>query len=292
MQQIQTNPNLISYRVTLHEDVGDKLTIAFDCQAECDDHAAELAEKAYPGCEIISYLPFSDAIFSRADAIKAEYLASGCQSSDVDEALAKLSTECISIFENGTAAWRFLMEEPHEDDEAECPYSVGDEVYWNDPDAGLSSGYYWVTAIHGEIILINNNAGSEAEVFAHELGSAPVPAQRIRLVLDVSYQPNGVPIDVLRDHLTRMFERAIGDGILTGSTRAEVEKYSMEVKTISPIDVEEIADFMLHCIEGSRELDLGEIPKRLAKYGLMDPTDFAIDMQERIEMAKEEGQSW
>lgn len=54
------NPNLTSYRVMLHEEKGDKFTIAFDCQAEDDDHAVEQAQDAYPGCEIVSSLPFDD----------------------------------------------------------------------------------------------------------------------------------------------------------------------------------------------------------------------------------------
>lgn len=52
------NPTLTSYRVMLHEEKGDKFTIAFDCQAEDDDHAVEQAQDAYPGCEIVSSLPF------------------------------------------------------------------------------------------------------------------------------------------------------------------------------------------------------------------------------------------
>lgn len=51
---------LTSYRVMLHEDAGDKLQIAFDCQAEDADHAAEQAGKAYPGCEVISTTPFTE----------------------------------------------------------------------------------------------------------------------------------------------------------------------------------------------------------------------------------------
>ena len=54
------NPNLIPYRVMLHEEKGDKFQIAFDCQAVDDDHAVEQAENAYPGCEVESYLPFDD----------------------------------------------------------------------------------------------------------------------------------------------------------------------------------------------------------------------------------------
>ena len=63
---------------------------------------------------------------------------------------------------------------------------VGAEVYWTDPDDGFSSGYYKVVSLptmplgfftneevadfeEDAIILIKNEAGSEAEVFLHEL---------------------------------------------------------------------------------------------------------------------------
>ncbi len=57
-------------------------------------------------------------------------------------------------------------------------YAIGDEVFWNDPDQGIGSGIYKVVAIHTEsgkllypsdICILHNQAGSEAEVFAHEL---------------------------------------------------------------------------------------------------------------------------
>ena len=57
-QILSENPNLISYRVMLHEDIGDKFQIAFDCYAEDDDHAAEQAQNAYPCGEIITTTPF------------------------------------------------------------------------------------------------------------------------------------------------------------------------------------------------------------------------------------------
>ena len=58
---------------------------------------------------------------------------------------------------------------------------IGDEVYWNDPDEGFSSGYYRVHDIYSEsktaedsdtILFLKNEAGSEAEVFAHEIKGA------------------------------------------------------------------------------------------------------------------------
>ena len=42
------------YRVSLHEEKGDKFRQMFDCQAEDADHAEEQAVNAYPGCEIVN----------------------------------------------------------------------------------------------------------------------------------------------------------------------------------------------------------------------------------------------
>lgn len=56
--------------------------------------------------------------------------------------------------------------------------AVGDQVYWNDPDEGLSSGVYtvtWIGAREGEIqerdtvVAIKNEAGGEAEVLRSEV---------------------------------------------------------------------------------------------------------------------------
>ena len=61
--------------------------------------------------------------------------------------------------------------------------SVGDSVWWNDPDDGVSSGPYTVLKIHSEsgnvdfadtLIEIRNQEGTHAEVFSHEL--SPVPS--------------------------------------------------------------------------------------------------------------------
>ena len=45
---------LFDYRVTLHEEKGDKHFIVFDCQAEDIDHAEEQALDAYPEGEIFN----------------------------------------------------------------------------------------------------------------------------------------------------------------------------------------------------------------------------------------------
>jgi hypothetical protein len=51
--------NLTEYRVTLHEEKGDKHFIVFDCWAEDDDHAAEQAINAYPNGEVHGTVPKS-----------------------------------------------------------------------------------------------------------------------------------------------------------------------------------------------------------------------------------------
>lgn len=72
---LASNPNLISYRVMLHEDKGDKFQIVFDCYAEDDDHAAEQAQNAYPNGEILSTTPFvgnDDVIVEGGNSSKAK----------------------------------------------------------------------------------------------------------------------------------------------------------------------------------------------------------------------------
>ena len=47
----------------------------------------------------------------------------------------------------------------------------GDEVYWNDPDAGICSDHYVITMIEtrGEVIRIMDTKGRVLECFAKEL---------------------------------------------------------------------------------------------------------------------------
>jgi hypothetical protein len=45
---------LTKWRVTLHEEIGDKFTLVFDCLAEDEDHAAEQARNACPTGEVLN----------------------------------------------------------------------------------------------------------------------------------------------------------------------------------------------------------------------------------------------
>ena len=54
MGEIMNFAGLTEYRVSLHEDRGDKFILFFDCWAEDTDHAEEQALNAYPNGEIIN----------------------------------------------------------------------------------------------------------------------------------------------------------------------------------------------------------------------------------------------
>ena len=48
---------------------------------------------------------------------------------------------------------------------------------------------------------------------------------KVRLTLDVTYDLNGENATEMVGRLRRMCERAIGEGMLTGETDAEVDEY-------------------------------------------------------------------
>lgn len=109
----------------------------------------------------------------------------------------------------------------------------------------------------------------------------------IRLIVDVQYVPNGVSIEELRQRIQEMCQRAIGEGMLTGSLDAEVESWSAKTVVLpEPLDEEELADFMMERIENG-QLSAEDIPVRLARYGLCEPAEFVNEMRERMESRDE-----
>jgi len=110
----------------------------------------------------------------------------------------------------------------------------------------------------------------------------------MRLALDVTYALNGEDAKDLLAHLEQMVQRALGEGMLTGSTAAEVEEHSMTVtRTPQPLDEDEVADYMQQRIE-SGSMALEDIPVRLARYGLMERNAFIEEMRERMGMDEAE----
>lgn len=107
-----------------------------------------------------------------------------------------------------------------------------------------------------------------------------------RLTLDVTYCLNGEDAADVINNLQRLCTRAIDNGMLTGELAVEVDVYSMDVvPKPEALSEEEVADLMMQRIEGGA-LSLEDIPRRLAKYGLMESIDFTTEMRERIEMAR------
>ena len=188
-----------------------------------------------------------DPLFIKSEAIKAEYLSSGCQASDVDAAIERLMAECGELFQDNRAAWEFLI----------MPHDQDDHAAW-------------------EFLMEETHEDNEAS-----------ETVTVRLTLDVTYSLNGENATEMVSRLRKMCERAIGEGMLTGETDAEVEEYSMDALIQpEPLSEDELADFMLQRIENGN-LAPEDLPVRLARYGLMEPSAFVDEMRERMELAKD-----
>lgn len=110
----------------------------------------------------------------------------------------------------------------------------------------------------------------------------------LRVVLDVEFELDGETIEDMQSLLERNLQNAIGNGLLTGCTGAQVDGFTLTVTPSSDMpDEDAIADFMLQRIENG-DLPVEDIPSRLARYGIMDSVAFRSEMQERMELAQAE----
>lgn len=89
-----------------------------------------------------------------------------------------------------------------------------------------------------------------------------------------------VPTDV-RDQAAAILDGRIA--MIAQSGLMDPAALDEEVKTPA-LDEEALASFMLNRIE-SGDLLLEDIPRRLARYGMMDPADFLAEMEERIQQS-------
>lgn len=106
--------------------------------------------------------------------------------------------------------------------------------------------------------------------------------QTVRLILDVTYQLNGESINTMEGNLNRMVDNAIAEEMLTGSTEAVINDYSLDIGVYpESINEDHLVKHMLESIE-SGNLALEDIPLRLARYGLMEPAAFIDEMRERM----------
>jgi len=105
---------------------------------------------------------------------------------------------------------------------------------------------------------------------------------QVRLTLDVTYALNGENPAEMAANLRRMCERAIGAGLLTGESDAEVDGYEVYTMLMpEPLAEGKLTEFMRQRIEDGH-LSLKDIPMRLARYGLMEPDAFIAEMRERM----------
>lgn len=56
--------------------------------------------------------------------------------------------------------------------------------------------------------------------------------RKLQLVLNVTYNDNGVAEETLRRLLDNLVAHAVDEGLLTGETEAEVEEYTHRVETV------------------------------------------------------------
>lgn len=116
------------------------------------------------------------------------------------------------------------------------------------------------------------------------------PRVRMQLVLDVEYLLNGESPADLANNLESLVQRALGEGLLTGSTAAEVESHDFKVITLEDelVDRDAVRDFITDAIE-SGSMRLEDITMRMATYGLMHPHEFSAEMRERMSLDEQEG---
>lgn len=58
-------------------------------------------------------------------------------------------------------------------------------------------------------------------------------ARRLRLTLEVDYDLHGETMESMNQNLERLVEMAVGEGLLSGGTDAEVAQYGFEVDEVN-----------------------------------------------------------
>lgn len=101
---------------------------------------------------------------------------------------------------------------------------------------------------------------------------------KVRLILDVEYDPNGVPPQVLRDMLEYIPQMAASNGLMSGDTEAEVATWVART-----VEVEELPanfqEWLLEAVEdGTIELDEDAV----IRYGLKEPGELIQEWRERM----------
>lgn len=109
----------------------------------------------------------------------------------------------------------------------------------------------------------------------------------LQLNLVVDYDLHGESAQTMRQRLERAIEHALGNGLLTGETGAEVSRHSFDVKVTSwsgkpDLDESYIVDFLYDRIENG-QMNLEDLPVRMARYGLMSSGEFLEEMHDQMQ---------
>lgn len=153
--------------------------------------------------------------------------------------------------------------------------SMGLEIN-EDPDQ--DGKFYWYQ--------INTGESSDASYDSPELAAqaaldAHGPDQvEFHLNLQVKYQLNGEPAEALAQRLERAAQFAIGDGLLTGSTAAEVNEFTVKVEEVPTYRESEVRTFIEDRIhDGQWELDETLLLGLALKSPAANLRDFDVEMR-------------
>lgn len=287
--------HLQNYRVSLREDPDEDFIIAFDCMADDHTHAFEQAQDAYPRGAM---------------------------------------TRSVCYGNTPPNEWAYSL-------------SPGMTVWWNDPDGDISSGEYVIHRVESEsgkvdhldtILLIKNEAGSQAEVLPHELTPRKplepiVDDQKkfdVHLFYPVKFKVSGISLPVGSSHAdamkaavaaveTEVLLGSLGSGVSIAGTplpsggELESVEYTDDAVLFALVDPllengevdynrtlwldenglpdlvgealekeeNRIANWFRSQIEDGH-IDAESMARRMARYGLMDPGAFRVEMNERM----------
>ncbi len=304
---------LIPFRVTLNEAPGGKFTLVFDCMAEDAGHAAEQAENAYPGCNVLNCTEFVGNLPLNAwlrnlkpgDRVwwndSDHHKSSGYYTIDRINGDEIIFDDAILFVKNADGASAEVLARELSAVKPENLQPVTDGDCGNGDLVGYAASKEEAIAVGNASLVdevvdayrvenITLRDGTQVDkawvVLTHRIGEKA----RIRLTVDVTYDLNGVGAEAMCDRLFLMCVRAIDHGLLTADTDATVEAYSIDAARVEkPLTEEEVADWMRQRIERrieSGQLHPEDIALRLARYGLMEVPAFVAEMRERMEMAE------
>jgi len=108
----------------------------------------------------------------------------------------------------------------------------------------------------------------------------------LRLAANIVLDLKGEDAEAMAERIERtVYEATFGEGIVTGSTKAEVHEHYFDVVLLTPkaarLDEDEVATWLSRQIEDGH-IDLEQIPKLMARYALADQAEMRNELAERM----------